>query len=183
MTYTLLSSNPIKIRSENFREVAGTCQNKDDGMYKTALSKISVFNTKLEGNKIIATILDQFGQQVFKLERQVEYRAQPNQLTTSQYVPPQTSFYPSPSPPLVSQTQPTNYISQPSTKSNGLQSGRYTILLLQRRDLPRQLITLSNNSFVLNICNQLQFSYIISNSKEISFSFSQKTSNNCDTTQ
>mgnify|MGYP006995457805 CR=1 FL=1 len=64
---------------------------------------------------------------------------------------------------------------------NGIQPGKYTVLLLQRRDLARKIINIQNNSFTLTICNTIKFTFTIGNSKALSISAQIQTSNNCDT--
>lgn len=55
----------------------------------------------------------------------------------------------------------------PATPKSDIESARYTILLLRRRDIPRKIIDISNNSFIFKICNQITVNIVIASNKSI----------------
>lgn len=73
LTFSVASSNPVKIKRLNFRAVQGDtqCVEGDDGLYKTALSKIHGFNIRVENQKYIVSVQDEKNQEVLQLEKPV----------------------------------------------------------------------------------------------------------------
>lgn len=58
--------------------------------------------------------------------------------------------------------------------------GKYTILLLKRRDIPRKIISIKNLAFELKLCNIIRVTLKNPSSQRVQMRISKTTNNSCD---
>lgn len=71
---------------------------------------------------------------------------------------------------------------QKAASASMVPDGKYMILLLMRRDLPRKILSINSNSFSLKICNEIR-GVISTEGEKMTIKTEVKGSGSCDTAQ
>lgn len=140
----ILYPNTQNIQLGPSRYTSQTCTKNDDQLYASGISKMYNYTLSSANEGIKLKFYDQGNVLVYDLILKTNNSSPNNTSSTSNVIP------------------PNNPITL-STPAYSLSSGRYILLLLQRRDLPRILVNFTSNTLTYSICNTIQNLYILSN--------------------
>lgn len=125
------------------------CSQSDDGLFTSGITKMNKYLLSNNGSTYSLKFYDQNGSPGYYLSTVQRAGAAAAPIPVPAARP---AAIPTP------QTPPAA-VSSPPAPTNPLAPGTYLMLLLQRRDLARAIVTIANNSFTYKICDSITQSF------------------------